>query len=61
MKPELTKNALRVLEKRILARDQQGRLTETPEEMLLRVSRCVAQADLQYSTHDDAVTSELHA
>lgn len=58
MKPELTKNALRVLEKRILARDEQGRVIETPEEMLLRVARCVAQADLQYSTHDDAVTSE---
>jgi len=58
MKPELTKNALRVLETRILARDEQGRVIETPEEMLLRVARCVAQADLQYSTHDDAVTSE---
>jgi ribonucleoside-diphosphate reductase alpha chain len=58
MKPELTKNALRVLEKRILARDQHGRLIETPEEMFLRVARSVAQADLQYSTHDDAATSE---
>ena len=58
MKPELTKNSLRVLEKRILARDKHGQLIETPEEMFRRVARCVAQADSHYSTRDDAVTSE---
>ena len=58
MKPELTKNALRVLEKRILARDKHGHLIETPEEMFRRVARCVAQADSHYSTPDDAVSSE---
>jgi len=58
MKPELTKNALRVLEKRILARDKHGHLIETPEEMFRRVARCVAQADSHYSTADDAVASE---
>jgi len=58
MRPELTKNALRVLEKRILARDEQGCLNETPEEMFWRVARSVAQADAQYSTHHDTVTSQ---
>ena len=58
MKPELTKNALRVLEKRILARDKHGHLIETPVEMFRRVARCVAQADSHYSTGDDAGTSE---
>src|SRR5215468_3109211 len=58
MKPELTKNALRVLEKRILTRDKHGHLIETPEEMFRRVARCVAQADSHYSTPGDAVTSE---
>ena len=41
----LTPNALRVLEKRYLARDSQGRLAETPDEMFRRVARNVAQPD----------------
>jgi ribonucleoside-diphosphate reductase alpha chain len=58
MKPELTQNALRVLEKRFLARGQQGRLVETPEEMFRRVAHGIAQADLKYVNRDDAATSE---
>src|SRR5262249_34305281 len=48
MSIQLTENALRVLEKRILARDIQGQIIETPEEMFRRVARCVASADLGY-------------
>ncbi|MEJ5377682.1 MAG: vitamin B12-dependent ribonucleotide reductase [bacterium] len=42
---KLTPNALRVLERRYLTRDESGRLVETPEEMFRRVARAVAQAD----------------
>jgi ribonucleoside-diphosphate reductase alpha chain len=58
MKPELTQNARRVLEKRILARDEQGRLIETPDKMFLRVARSIAKADLQFPTAKDAASSE---
>src|SRR5438128_1482950 len=47
---ELTDNARRVLEKRILARDLQGRLIETPEEMFHRVAHNIAAADSKHGT-----------
>ncbi|HZI93597.1 MAG TPA: adenosylcobalamin-dependent ribonucleoside-diphosphate reductase [Patescibacteria group bacterium] len=42
---QLTAHALRVLEKRYLARDVEGRTIETPDEMFLRVARNVARPD----------------
>src|SRR5713226_3922831 len=58
MKFELTENALRVLEKRILARDHLGRVVETPEDMFRRVASSVASADLRYGGPRDATRSE---
>lgn len=58
MKPELTENALRVLAKRILARDQQGDIVENPEEMFRRVARSVSEADLQFCAPAEAAKSE---
>jgi len=55
---ELTENALRVLKRRILARDHTGGVDETPEEMFRRVARCVASADLQHNTPADAAAAE---
>jgi ribonucleoside-diphosphate reductase alpha chain len=54
----LTKNALLVLQKRILARDANGRVIETPEAMFQRVARSIASADLAYGTPEDARKSE---
>ncbi|MBN1376657.1 MAG: vitamin B12-dependent ribonucleotide reductase [Dehalococcoidia bacterium] len=42
----LTENALLVLQKRYLQKDEKGNVTETPEEMFRRVSKHIAAAEL---------------
>jgi len=46
--PDLTENALKVLERRYLERDASGEVTETPRQMFWRVARTVAKAELAY-------------
>jgi ribonucleoside-diphosphate reductase alpha chain len=58
MNPVLTENALLVLRKRILARNQAGEIVETPEEMFRRVARSIASADLEYGTAADVAAFE---
>src|SRR3989454_12591385 len=43
--PQLSENALRVLEKRYLKKDEAGKVIETPRELFWRVSWNLAQAD----------------
>jgi len=50
VRAEVTENALRVLEKRILARDAQGHVVETVGQMFRRVAHTVASPDLQHGT-----------
>lgn len=51
----LSPNALKVLEKRYLKRDENGRVIETPQEMFLRVALNVASADKFYGKTDEEV------
>ena len=44
LKMNLSKNAVKVLEKRYLKRDEDGVLLETPEEMFLSVARNISSA-----------------
>ncbi len=44
----LNSNAVKVLEKRYLRRDREGRVTEAPLDMFQRVARTIARADLLY-------------
>ncbi len=52
---DLTENALKVLQRRYLRKDEEGRVVETPEEMFRRVARSVARADLGYGYRPEEV------
>jgi len=51
----LSENAKKVLAKRYLAKDEEGRLLEDPAGMFRRVARNIATADLFYGRRDDEV------
>ena len=53
----LTDNALVVLARRYLRKDEQGRVIESPEEMFSRVAVAVAQGDLSYDKNADVEVS----
>ena len=55
---KLTENAVRVLEKRYLAKDENGNLLETPELMFRRVAKTVAMADKDYVDEKELVAIE---
>lgn len=62
-KVNLSENAIKVLEKRYLKRDNQGNCTETPADMFKRVASSIAQAELQYgkSQYDaDELTKKFY-
>ena len=50
---KLSENALRVLRRRYLAKNQQGENVETPEEMFRRVAENIAGADKLYGKNKD--------
>ena len=56
--PELTGNALRVLEARHLRRDSERRVVETPDELFRRVARAVGDAELAFGGPSDAARYE---
>ncbi|HLG43469.1 MAG TPA: vitamin B12-dependent ribonucleotide reductase [Nitrospirales bacterium] len=51
----ISSNALRVLQKRYLAKDEAGKVVETPEGMFRRVAQNLAQADRLYGATPEAV------
>ena len=50
---KLTENALRVLEKRYLKKDKNGKPIEKPEDLFRRVARTIAAAELIYDAKAD--------
>jgi len=57
---ELTKNAMRVLEKRYLRKDENGKVIETPEEMFRRVAHNVALSEEIYGGDVEKAEEEFY-
>ena len=53
--PKLSENALRVLQKRYLKKDDKGRVIETPKELFARVAWNLAQAERNYGATEAQV------
>jgi ribonucleoside-diphosphate reductase alpha chain len=58
---QLSPNAITVLEKRYLIRDEKGKPTEQAEDLFWRVARTIAEADRGYGASDGAVTALAEA
>ncbi len=61
-KTSLSLNALRILKERILPKNEEGEVIETPDEMFWRVAKNVAKADRKYDKKRDvkATAKEFH-
>lgn len=51
----LTENAMKVLERRYLIKDDEGKVVESPKELFTRVARHIAKAEYKYGVDDPAV------
>ncbi|MEM4576554.1 MAG: adenosylcobalamin-dependent ribonucleoside-diphosphate reductase [Candidatus Nezhaarchaeales archaeon] len=56
---KLTINAVRVLARRYLLRDEGGRIVETPSQMFMRVAKAVARADSFYNLNPDVAEKKF--
>ncbi len=53
VKLEITENAITVLERRYLLRDDEGNVVENPEELFQRVARCIAAPEKKYNPKEN--------
>lgn len=53
---KLSENALKVLQRRYLMKDQTGKVIETPDEMFHRVAKAIAAADSAYGKSQKSVS-----
>jgi ribonucleoside-diphosphate reductase alpha chain len=53
----LTPNAMKVLEKRYLKKNEEGKIVETPHELFKRVARSIASADFHYGKTETEVNA----
>lgn len=57
---KLSPNAVKVLQKRYLLRDEKGRIVETPAQMFRRVARAIAQVDKKYGGDVEKTEKEFY-
>lgn len=57
MSLKLSDNSLKVLEKRYLKKDENGKVIETPQEMFSRVAKTIAAADRIYRRTEDEINA----
>ena len=55
---ELSKNAITVLERRYLAKDENGKLLEDIPQMFRRVASTIAKGDLRFDKNADVQKTE---
>ncbi len=53
-----SENAIRVLERRYLKKDEEGNIVEAPTDMLRRVAKNIAQAEARYGSAEDVALAE---
>jgi ribonucleoside-diphosphate reductase alpha chain len=51
--PAFSQNAIKVLERRYLKKDEKGKILETPKRMIARVARTIASAEVAYGASRD--------
>ena len=54
-KLDLTENAIKVLERRYLKRDKDGKCIENPSDMFHRVADTIASADAKFGKSEEEV------
>jgi ribonucleoside-diphosphate reductase alpha chain len=54
---ELSENSIKVLERRYLKKDNQGRVIESPDELFRRVARAIAESEKKYGASADEIKS----
>src|SRR5438128_9934626 len=59
--PKLSENALRVLQKRYLRKDDKGKVVETPRELFARVAWNLAQAERNYGASEIRVEEKARS
>ncbi|MBN1492647.1 MAG: vitamin B12-dependent ribonucleotide reductase [Candidatus Omnitrophica bacterium] len=61
--PQLSENALTVLKKRYLLKDENGNVIETPQEMFIRVARHIASAEKLFvkDADEEKVTKDFYS
>ncbi len=52
---ELSENSIKVLERRYLKKDNQGRVIESPDELFRRVARAIAESERKYGASPDEI------